>query len=236
MTSSNARQQVADNLARVQSQIADAALRASRDPSAVTLVAVCKYVGTTETGALIEAGCRDLGESRPQQLWDKAASLSSSNIRWHLVGHLQRNKVRRTLPVASLIHSVDNVRLLNAIDHTADELGSAVRVLLEVNCSGEGEKHGMTPSETQNVLEAAASLPHVAVTGLMTMAPRAGGPSAARQAFSKLRELRDKMQPNCPPNVALTELSMGMSGDFREGISEGATLVRIGSALFRGVS
>src|SRR5262245_48700066 len=128
---------IADNLARVRERIASAAEGAGRSPDEVTLVAVSKYVGVAETAALLGAGCPVLGESRPQQLWEKASAPELSKAEWHLVGHLQRNKVHRTLPLVTLIHSVDSLRLLETINESAIEIGHAARVLLEVNCSGD---------------------------------------------------------------------------------------------------
>jgi len=226
----NANQRIADNLARVRERIADAARASGRGPDDVTLVAVTKYVGVAEVEALLGAGCRDLGESRPQDLWEKAAAVPSSDVRWHMVGHLQRNKVRRTLPLVHLIHSADSRRLLNTLNKEASGIGDIVKVLLEVNISGDAEKHGFTPEEMPGVLGDLNQWPSVDVTGLMAMASRTGGTDVARQNFAALRELRDQLQAES--SAALPELSMGMSGDYEAGIQEGATIVRVGSALF----
>ena len=223
---------IADNLARVRERIATVATAAGRLPGDVRLVAVTKYVGPHEAAALIAAGCDELGESRPQELWAKAAAPELASARWHLVGHLQRNKVKRTLPLVDLIHSVDSERLLAAIDEAAAARGRTIDVLLEINCSGEEAKHGFAPSVVEGVLFLLGNLLHVRVRGLMTMAGRTGGLDAARRDFAALRELRDTIQPQCPDGVLLNELSMGMSGDFEEAIRAGATIVRVGSALF----
>jgi pyridoxal phosphate enzyme (YggS family) len=223
---------VAENLARVEERIAMAAVAAGRDPASVQLVAVCKYVGAPTAAALIAAGCRDLGESRPQELWEKAASPELASVRWHLVGRLQRNKVRRTLPLATLIHSVDSERLLAAIDEHASALDLTPRVLLEVNCSGEAAKQGFTSDDVRRLVPTLDRFPRVRVEGLMTMAPLAGGEVAARHSFASLRALRNELVASAPGNAALIELSMGMSGDFEAAIAEGATLVRVGSLLF----
>jgi pyridoxal phosphate enzyme (YggS family) len=233
MTNSSAT--IADNLARVQERIARAAIAAGREPADVQLVGVTKYVGPTEAAALLTAGCPMLGESRPQQLWDKVAEPSLADARWHMIGHLQRNKVRRTLPAVELIHSVDSLRLAKAIDGVANELDRSMRVLLEVNCSGDAEKHGLTADGLKELLPQLAELSHVEVRGLMTMAARAGGEVVAAENFAALRQLRDSLRGNCPPQVDLTELSMGMSHDFEVAIREGATIVRVGSLLFEGV-
>jgi hypothetical protein len=224
-----------DNLAEIRERIAAAADRSGRLPSAITLVAATKTARTTMARALAEAGCHDLGESRPQELWHKAAELADLPIRWHLIGHLQRNKVERTLPLASLIHSVDSLRLLSAIDAAASSLDRIVPVLLEVNISGDRGKHGVMPNEMPARIIEAAALHHVQIRGLMGMAALEGGLERARHDFRALRELRDQLRKSDAPNVSLDELSMGMSDDFEAAIEEGATLVRVGSALFEGL-
>jgi pyridoxal phosphate enzyme (YggS family) len=231
----------ADNLRRVRERITQAAEAAGRRADDVTLVAVTKYVDAIATAEAIAAGCRDLGESRPQELWAKSATLNSrlgepasaGGVRWHLIGHLQRNKVRRTLPLVALIHSVDSERLLAAINSDAQSLGiDTVRVLLEVNTSGDSAKHGLAPDEVEPLIANSTQFSRVAICGLMTMAALEGGPTVARRNFAALRELRDRLAPRVPAGVELTELSMGMSGDFEEAIREGATIVRVGSALW----
>ncbi|MGI9427934.1 MAG: YggS family pyridoxal phosphate-dependent enzyme [Bythopirellula sp.] len=220
----------------MQERIAQAAALANRAAAEIELVAVTKYVDVNLTAALLAAGCQSLGESRPQQLWEKAASSELAAARWHLVGHLQRNKVQRTLPLVDLIHSVDSLRLLQAIDKAAAEQDLTAEVLLEVNCSGDAAKHGLTHDGLKELLPQAAAFSHVKVRGLMTMAARSGGASVAARNFAALRELRDEVADRCPPTAELKELSMGMSHDFEVAIREGATLVRIGSALFEGIS
>ncbi|MCE5302647.1 MAG: YggS family pyridoxal phosphate-dependent enzyme [Planctomycetaceae bacterium] len=224
--------QIADNVARVRSHIADAAARVGRSPDAVTLVAVTKYVSAEMVRPLVAADCFELGESRPQKLWDKAAALADLPVRWHMIGHLQRNKVRKTLPLVTLIHSIDSPQLLTEIDEQAEQ---PVRALLEVNISGEAAKHGFTPESLERFLPELAKCRHVTVHGLMAMAALEGGPDEARRDFAALRQLRDRLQTQCPPGMTLNELSMGMSNDFEAAIEEGATLVRVGSALFEGV-
>ena len=241
---------IADNLRRVQERIGRAAESAGRSADEITLVGVTKYVGSREAAALAAAGCTDLGESRPQELWKKHADLERAGaspppvfppppppppIRWHLIGHLQRNKVARTLPLVSLIHSVDSERLLAAIDEARAAAGDnplPIHVLLEVNTSGEAAKHGLSPDDVEPLLAAAPNYPHVAIRGLMTMAALEGGEAVAARNFASLRELRDRLKPNAPSCVSLDVLSMGMSGDFETAIREGATIVRIGSALW----
>lgn len=223
------------NLARVRARIAEAAARAGRSPSEVKLVGVTKYVGPEVTRSLVAAGLCDLAESRPQQLWEKAAALAGLPVRWHQIGHLQRNKVRRTLPLVAMVESVDSIRLATAMEEAARELGRRVPVLLEVNISGEGAKHGFSPSEVEASLASLSAMSHVEVRGLMGMAGLEGDMDAARRQFAALRALRDRLQPACPAGMKLPELSMGMSGDFEVAIEEGATIVRVGSALFEGL-
>lgn len=227
---------IAANLAKVRSAIADAEARSARLSGSVKLIAVVKYVGAAEARLLAEAGCLDLGESRPQQLWEKAERLADLPIRWHMIGHLQRNKVRRTLPPTSLIHSGDSLRLLRAVDEAAAELGKPTDVLLEVNISGEPAKHGFAPDEIEPLWPQIVALENVRVRGLMAMAGLSDDPHRAPADFAALRKLRDALAASAPPQIALNELSMGMSGDFEAAIAEGATMVRIGSALFEGLA
>jgi pyridoxal phosphate enzyme (YggS family) len=226
---------IAENVARVREEIAAAAIAAGRDPASVQLVAVTKYVDAATAAHVLAAGCSELGESRPQELWAKAADATLAAARWHLVGRLQRNKIRRTLPLVALIHSVDSERLIEAINSEAAAIERVAEILLEVNCSGEAAKQGFSPEDARQLLPRLADLAHVNIAGLMTMAPLDGGQAAARQAFAQLRTLRDELAADAPPNVTLTELSMGMSGDFPAAIAEGATIVRIGSTLFEGI-
>jgi PLP dependent protein len=231
----NLASRIAENVARVQARIAAAAARSGRPADAVTLVSVTKYVSLDVTAAAFEAGCRVLGESRPQDLWAKAAALAHLDVRWHLVGHLQRNKIRRTLPLVNLVQSVDSLRLLEAIDDEAARLGRAVDVLVEVNISLDAAKTGLAPDEVEPLLARAAELAHVSIRGLMGMAGVEGDLAAARRDFANLRALRDRLAPRVAPSIVLSELSMGMSGDFEVAIEEGATIIRLGSVLFEGL-
>jgi len=215
--------------------MAEAAARSGRPADAVRLVAVTKYVGAAEARVVVDAGCRTLGESRPQPFWDKAEALADADVEWHMIGHLQRNKVRRTLPLVAMVESADNPRLIGAIDRIAAEASLRVPLLLEVNVSSEEAKHGFAPTEVEPFLEQLPGYRHVEVRGLMCMASFSGGADAARRDFSALRELRDRLRADCPDGVRLDELSMGMSGDFEVAIEEGATIVRVGSLLFEGV-
>ena len=223
-----------DNIARVRAEIEEATVRSGRAAGAVTLVAATKYVAAALTRQ-VAAAVVDLGESRPQEIWGKAPELSDLSIRWHLIGHLQRNKVRRTLPFVSLIHSVDSRRLLDELQTEAARIERRIEILLEVNISGDESKTGFAPSELEAVIIAAANMPNLQVRGLMSMAGLNTDATAAQAQFAAVRELRDRLQSNAPQEIQLAELSMGMSSDFREAIAEGATMVRVGSSLFEGV-
>ena len=222
------------NLAQVHDRIERAAAAAGRRAAEVRLVAVTKYASADVARELVTAGRCDLGESRPQELWRKAAELASLPVRWHLIGSLQRNKVARTLELAWLIHSLDRVSLAEAIE-AQSPAERRVAVLLEINISGESSKHGAAPADAEALLLAAANCRHLEVRGLMTMASRDGDLVVARREFAALRALRDQLRRVAPPHVALDELSMGMSGDFEGAIAEGATIVRVGSALCEGL-
>jgi PLP dependent protein len=228
------------NLASVRDRVAAACRSAGRDPGDVRLVGVTKYVSAESTRMLLDAGCIDLAESRPQSLWAKASALAdhAPAPRWHLIGHLQRNKLRRTLPLVSLLHSLDSLRLLESIEAEASASGLVSDALIEVNLAGDPGRTGVMEADVPAVLEAAGRAPHVRVLGLMGMAAVPDGDdsgAAARRQFARLRELRDELAGRLPTVTGLRELSMGMSGDFEEAILEGATLVRVGSALWEGI-
>ena len=227
---------IAGNYRTVQQRIAAACRQAGRDPASVTLVAVTKYAQIEWVQTLVGLGAVELGESRPQQLAARTTQVAGP-VNWHLIGHLQRNKIRSILPMATLIHSADSVRMLQAIDRVAAELDLRPRVLIEVNLSGEEAKHGFQVDELLASWEDVLKLDRVQVEGLMTMAEYSSEPQRVRPVFVALRELRDKLQTlsNKRADCALRELSMGMTGDFEVAIEEGATLVRIGSALWEGL-
>jgi hypothetical protein len=223
---------IAANVAEIRGRIAEAAARSGRTADAVKLVAVTKYAGPDEIRALVAAGCTELGESRPQQLWEHAAALGDLPVRWHMIGHLQRNKVERTLPLVMMVHSIDSFRLAKAIDSAAAARGCRMPVLLEVNISGEAAKHGFASAEVEPLLPQLLALKNIEIRGLMCIAGLEGGDATARRDFAALRTLRGRLQASCPADVRLDELSMGMSGDFEIAVEEGATMVRIGSALY----
>jgi pyridoxal phosphate enzyme (YggS family) len=231
MTEPEVRAVLADRLAGVRDRIASAARRAGRDPAEVTLVAVTKTTTPTVAALAFGLGAVDFGEGRPQELWKKAAALTVA--RWHLIGHLQRNKLDRTVPLVSLIHSVDSERLLDALDAFGRKRGAPVRVLLEVNCSREEAKGGFRPEDVPALADTLATRTGVTIRGLMTMAPYSDDPETARPVFAELRQLRDRLR--AATGLPLPDLSMGMSGDFEVGVEEGATFVRVGSTLFEGL-
>ena len=223
------------NVDSVRRRMDAAARRAGRSPTDVRLVAVTKYVDADTAAALMRVGCQDLGESRPQELWKKAESLADLTPRWHFIGHLQRNKVRRTLPLVSMVHSGDSVRLLEEIAAWSRENARRTPVLLEVNISGDSAKHGFAPNELESSLPAIARLDGVAVRGLMAMSGVDSGPEQTRREFATVCRLRDHLRRIAPSELEWDESSMGMSDDFEIAIEEGATLVRVGSALFEGL-
>lgn len=229
-------EQVAANVAEIRQRISAAARRSRRPPEEVRLVAVTKYAGQQATRWLWEAGCHDLGESRPQQLVAKMQTLADLPVRWHLIGHLQRNKARKVVGSAHLIHSIDSLRLLDAIESLARQLQAAPQVLLEVNISEDEAKHGFRAAEMPELLQALSGrLQRTHVAGLMGMAGLTSDHAQAAREFQQLRELRDSLRSHCPAGVDLDELSMGMSRDFEAAVEQGATLVRVGSALLEGV-
>jgi len=234
---SNIEQQLRQNLAQVRQRIAAACERVRRDPAGVTLVAVTKYADPEWIAPLVDLGVLDLGENRPQQLIERAGRLP--NARWHLIGQLQRNKVRSVLRQATLIHSVDSLRLLQRISDVAGELGLTARVLLQVNVSEEASKQGFTPEELRGDWTACRSLPHVQIDGLMTMAPLEdacadGRPPGAVAAFGKLAVLARGLD-GAAFEGGRARLSMGMSADLEAAIEAGADVVRVGGALFEGL-
>lgn len=215
----------------IDDRIRRACERAGRERSDVTLMAVTKTVDEAIAARLPGLGVSDLGESRPQELWKKAAAIP--DVRWHLIGHLQRNKIDRTVPLVRLIHSVDSLRVLEALSQFGVKQGSPVPVLLEVNCSREAAKGGLAVEELPAICDTAMSLSGVRVEGLMTMAAYSDDPTACRPTFAELRTLRDAMRTRT--GLPLPQLSMGMSGDYEVAVEEGATFVRIGSTLFEGL-
>jgi pyridoxal phosphate enzyme (YggS family) len=224
---------LADRLHLVEERIAAACRRAGRARSEVTLVAVTKTVSPAVAQQLVDLGVRDLGENRPQELWRKAAAVRG-DVRWHLIGHLQRNKVERTLPLVCMMHSVDSLPLLTALEEAAARRGRPVPVLLEFNASGEGSKNGFALADVSRLVPALSALEHVHVRGLMTMAAYEANPENCRPTFATLRRLRDQLRPHLAAPHSMDQLSMGMSNDFEVAIEEGATMIRLGTVLLEG--
>ncbi len=220
---------IADNLERVREQIAQATGKAGRSIDDVEMVAISKTHDAVKVREAIEAEQSLFGESRVQEARVKIPELPS-NLRWHFVGHLQKNKIRHALPLFELIHSVDSLALAQDINRIAEEDGLHPRVLLEVNVAGEGSKFGFTPEKLREDLENLLALPRLSILGLMTIPPIADEAEASRKYFVELRELRDRLQTEF--HVDLAQLSMGMTQDFAIAVEEGATLVRVGTAIF----
>ena len=220
---------IAENVARVREQIAQAAAKARRAVDEIELVAITKTHPAEKVREAVEAGQTLFGESRVQEARAKIPELPS-NLRWHFVGHLQKNKIRHALPLFELIHSVDSLALAEDINRIAEEEGLHPRVLLEVNVAGEGSKFGFSPEKLRDQMEGLLALPRLSILGLMTIPPLAEEAEASRKYFVQLRELRDRLQTEF--RVDLAQLSMGMTQDFPVAIEEGATLVRVGTAIF----
>lgn len=212
-------------------RMADAARCAGRDPGEVELVAVTKTVPVPRIREAVDAGVTTLGENRVQEAADKITLLSSLPVRWHLIGHLQTNKSRPAAELFELIHSLDSVKLAAALDRHGAALAKQVRVLIEVNLEGEPSKTGILEQDLLPLLQACQQYTHLAIEGLMAIPPFRRNPQDVRPFFRKLRLLRDQAARACP-EYPLRHLSMGMSHDYEIAIEEGATLVRVGTAIF----
>lgn len=228
-------EQVRANYENVQKRVSTAAEKSGRSPESVTIVGVTKYVSSEVAGFLVESGCRDLGESRPQSLWEKAEKLADNSIRWHLIGHLQRNKAKRTIPLLQMIHSVDSERILDQILVDATTLQHSVQVLLELNVTSDPTKTGLVMDDAKRLLEKwccrQSDQPLFAnVIGLMGMSSLGANELQVHQEFKSIRVARDKWAREF--DIALPVLSMGMSDDFEIAIEHGSTHVRLGSILF----
>lgn len=220
------------NIETIREQIEGAALSCGRRAEDVTLVAVTKTVDAACAAEVLNCGVTDLGENRVQVFLDKYEALGN-RPNWHLIGHLQTNKVKYIIGKVSLIHSVDTLHLAEEISKKAAAAGICQPILVQFNISGEASKSGAEAGEAKRMMETLAQLPGVSVRGLMTMAPLGAPPEETRRVFAGLRELAQKIDAEHYPGIQMKELSMGMSGDFCEAIREGATLVRVGTALFR---
>lgn len=225
-------QGIADNLAEVREQIASACRNAGRRPEEVRLIAVSKTKSAAAVREAWEAGQREFGESYVQEFLDKleAPELMGLPVEWHFIGHLQSNKVRQVAGRVAMIHGIDKVSTAEELSKRAVQHGITMEYLLEVNVSRESSKYGLDPSSLMQAAEHCFALPNVRLRGLMTIA--SPEPSIARREFAELRSCLERLRQNSPDPALLTELSMGMSQDFEEAILEGATMIRIGTAIF----
>lgn len=221
---------IADNLRRVRQKIVEAAARAGRDPNQVKLVAVTKTILPEKIYPVLREGIYDLGENRAQELAKKYSQLPLE-VNWHFIGHLQTNKVRKIIKMVKLFHSLDRWSLAVEIDKRARQNNIIADVLLQVNVSGEETKFGLVPEEVKDFASEAAGLSGIRVRGLMTMAPYADNPEEVRPVFRNLRLLANNVRGKIP-GVAMDMLSMGMTNDYEVAVEEGATIVRIGTAIF----
>lgn len=222
---------VRDNMQRVRERVCRAAARAGRDPGKITIIAVTKQVDVSRIREALEAGITDLGENRVQEMTAKMSELPPG-LRWHMIGHLQTNKVKYVVGRVDLIHSLDRWNLAVEINRQAEKLGVDARVLVQVNVSGEQSKFGISPGEAQDFLDALGDLKRIKVQGLMTIAPYVENPEEARPYFRELRLLARRLGENAAPGTCLDYLSMGMTGDFEVAVEEGANMIRLGTAIF----
>ena len=226
---------IAENIAWVRAQIADAARRVGRNPEEITLMAVSKTFTPERIREAHAAGLRVFGENRVQEFAGKAGTLTDlKDVEWHMIGHLQTNKASRAVELFTAIDAVDSLRLAEKLNTSARQLGRKISALIEINVGGESAKSGLfsESSELENLLRAAPRLEHLEIRGLMTIPPFTEDPQKARPYFHKLRELRARILAQKLPGVTMDVLSMGMSHDFEVAIEEGSTCVRIGTAIF----
>lgn len=223
---------VAARLTEIRARIAEAAARAGRDPSGVRLIAVSKTFPIDAVRAAYEAGQRDFGENRVQEALQKIDASADMSIRWHLIGHLQSNKARKAAERVALIHSIDSPDLLRRVDAGAADAVRRLHVLVQVDLAGERTKHGAPPEALGDIFDTARHCTAAEVVGLMLLPPLTENPEDARPWFRRLREQRDRLLDSGVPPAMLQQLSMGMSHDFEVAIAEGATMVRVGTAIF----
>lgn len=237
---------ISDRLERINENIAAACDRASRSEKKVKLVVVTKTAGIEAVREIIESGCRDLGENRLQHFKQIAAEADTflnelesdadvpRKINWHMIGHLQRNKVKLVLKIASTIHSVDTLRLAEEINNVAGKLGIRPDVLMQVNCSGEPQKYGVPVGAATHLAEQIVTMENLKLIGLMTMAPLTRNKDVVRACFVRAREIFEEIRGERAVTNKFRQLSMGMSQDYEIAVEEGATILRIGSAIFAG--
>jgi pyridoxal phosphate enzyme (YggS family) len=223
---------ISRNLAAVRSRMERAATGARRDPTSIRLIAVSKTFGEDHVRAAAASGQRDFGENRVQEALPKIDATADLAVRWHLIGHLQSNKARKSVGPFIAVHSVDSVELLRRLDSVATELRRGLDVLIQLDLAGEATKHGLDTGRLEDVMAAGRECRSIRVTGLMLLPPLFEDPEATRPYFRRVRELRDRLQAGQTPASQLRELSMGMSHDFEVAIEEGATMIRVGTAIF----
>lgn len=222
---------IRENVGNIRRRIDAACKKANRDPGGVTLLAVGKTFNAEAIKEVVEAGVRDVGENYVQELLDKKEKILS-DVRWHFIGHLQSNKVKYVAPWIHLVHSVDNIGLASELDKRASLARRTLDVLVEVNTTAEDSKFGLRPEATMEFVKSLADFKNIRISGLMTIGPFLPDPEGSRPMFRTLRELKDQIARIGQPNVHMEHLSMGMTGDFEVAIDEGATIVRIGTAIF----
>lgn len=220
------------NVEHIRERIRIACQNAGMDPAAVTLLAVSKTFPATAVKEAVDAGVLDIGENYVQEMLKKREDLQDSSIRWHFIGHLQSNKVKYLSDWVSLIHAVDNATLAGEINKRGVQSGRVVDILVEVNTTDESSKFGVRPQETVEFIQSLSSLDHIKIKGLMTIGPFLPDPEGSRPMFRQLRMLKEEISLLNQPNVEMKHLSMGMTGDFEVAIDEGATIIRIGTAIF----
>jgi len=242
------RSPLAEKIDEIREKIAKAATKAKRDPSEITLIAVTKTAAPEQIREIVQLGVTDLGESRVQVLTQRASQLNEffqrrvvhgdgvapQKSRWHMIGHLQRNKIKPVLPLVFMVHSIDSLRLAEELDIQAAKLGRRLPVLLQVNTSEETTKFGVAVGAAVHLAEQIDSMPNLQMTGLMTMGPLEASEDKLRHVFARAREIFEEMKWHKIGGTGLRHLSMGMSHDFEQAIAEGSTMIRIGTALFGG--
>lgn len=225
------REAIKVNLAEVRSKIAEACARSGRNVEDVTLIAVSKTKPLEDLQTAYDCGCRIFGENKVQEIVQKEPQMAD-DAHFHMIGHLQRNKVKQVLRHVSLIHSVDSLRLAQQIDQDAEKEGLVMDILLEVNVAGEESKYGFAPEEVLEAVQVISRLSHVHICGLMTIAPFVSNPEDNREIFKKLSQLSVDIKSKNIDNVTMSVLSMGMTGDYEVAVEEGATMIRVGTGIF----